>query len=150
MAQHRGRRYHLHHLRPGTTLRDVAVAIMARWVCAQAHQQLEQELGLGHFEGRSWTGLQRHALMACIAFAYLQHFHLGAIRGRGRKADAAPDRRGAAAAEPAHRAARRHRPAVRAPRRAGPMSVLRARVRGGLILCLLNLLILLIAVLPRD
>ena len=31
--------------------------------CEQAHQQLKEELGLDHFEGRSWTGLHRHALM---------------------------------------------------------------------------------------
>ena len=53
-------------------LSNLAAAIKARWVCEQAHQQLKQELGLGHFEGRSWTGLHRHALMICIACAYLQ------------------------------------------------------------------------------
>jgi len=37
--------------------------IKARWVCEQAHQQFKEELGLDHFEGRSWTGLHRHALM---------------------------------------------------------------------------------------
>ena len=45
----------------------------------------EMELGLGHFEGRSWTGLHRHALMTCIAFAYLQHLRLEAIRRRGKR-----------------------------------------------------------------
>ena len=39
----------------------------------------------GDFEGRSWTGLHRHALMTCIAFAYLQHRRLKAA-GRGKKA----------------------------------------------------------------
>ena len=34
----------------------LAAAIKARWVCEQAHQQLKEELGLDHFEGRSWTG----------------------------------------------------------------------------------------------
>ena len=41
-----------------------------------ADQQLKQELGPGHFEGRSWTGLHRRALMSCIAFACLQHHRL--------------------------------------------------------------------------
>ena len=45
------RKYYLSNLPPGTALRDLAAAIKARWVCEQAHQQLKQELGLGHFEG---------------------------------------------------------------------------------------------------
>lgn len=64
-------KYHLSNLPADTPLRLLAATIKARWVCEQAHQQLKQELGLGHFEGRSWTGLHRHALMSCIACAYL-------------------------------------------------------------------------------
>ena len=41
----------------------LAATIKARWICEQAHQQLKEELGLDHFEGRSWQGLHRHALM---------------------------------------------------------------------------------------
>ncbi len=78
------RKYYLSNLPPGTSLRRLAVSIKARWVCEQAHQQLKQELGLGAFEGRSWTGLHRHALMSCIAFAYLQHLRLRAA-ARGKK-----------------------------------------------------------------
>ena len=36
------------------------------------YQQLKEELGLDHFEGRSWTGLHGHALMTTIARAWLQ------------------------------------------------------------------------------
>jgi SRSO17 transposase len=122
------RKYYLSNLPAGTPRRELAAAIKARWVCEQAHQQLKQELGLGHFEGRSWTGLHRHALMTCIAFAYLQHLRLQAIRRRGEKAGAAAGRRTAPAAEPARRAPRHHRPAVRPLRRAGPMSALPAPV----------------------
>jgi len=39
----------------------------------QAHQQLKEELGLDHFEKRSWHALHRHALMTVIAYAFLQH-----------------------------------------------------------------------------
>jgi DDE family transposase len=118
------RKYHLSNLPPETPLRDLAAAIKARWVCEQAHRQLKQELGLGHFEGRSWTGLHRHALMACIAFAYLQHLRFKAVHRRGKKAQAAHGRWTAAAAEPARRAPRRHGKALRAARRTGPMSAL--------------------------
>ena len=77
------RKYYLSNLPPRTSLRALAAAIKARWVCEQAHQQLKQELGLGHFEGRSWTGLYRHALMTCIAFAWLQHIRLAGHRSTG-------------------------------------------------------------------
>jgi hypothetical protein len=59
----------------------VGPTIKARWVCEQAHQQLKEELGLDHFEGRSWRGLHRHALMAMIAYAFLQHLRLAAASG---------------------------------------------------------------------
>jgi len=37
---------------------------------------LKEELGLDHFEGRSWQGLHRHALMTMIAYAFLQYSRL--------------------------------------------------------------------------
>ena len=122
------RKYHLSNLPADTPRRALAAAIKSRWACEQAHQQLKQELGLGHFEGRSWTGLHRHALMTCIAFAYLQNLRLRAVRRRGGKAEAAAGRRTATAAEPARRPPRHHRPAVRPLRRPGPMSALPALV----------------------
>ena len=58
--------------------------VKARWICEQAHQQLKEELGLDHFEGRSWIGLHRHALMTMIAYAFLQTRRLKAA-GRKKK-----------------------------------------------------------------
>lgn len=55
------RKYYVSNLPPDTPLRQLAATIKARWVCEQAHQQLKEELGLDHFEGRSWPGLHRHA-----------------------------------------------------------------------------------------
>ena len=62
-------------------LRTLAAAIKTRWVCEQAHQQLKEEFGLDHFEGRSWHDLHRHALMTMIAYAYLQSSRLAEERG---------------------------------------------------------------------
>jgi SRSO17 transposase len=56
----------------GASLRRLAGAVKARWICEQAHQQLKEVLGPDHFEGRSWTGLHRHAPMTMIAYAFLQ------------------------------------------------------------------------------
>ncbi|MGT2513851.1 IS701 family transposase [Sphingomonas panni] len=75
VGEHRSngeRKYYLSNLPADAAIKDVAGAIKARWICEQAHQQLKEELGLDHFEGRSWTGLHRHALMTMIAYAFLQ------------------------------------------------------------------------------
>lgn len=53
-----------------------------RLVCEQAHQQLKEELGLDHFQGQSWKGLHRHALMSMIALAFLQSLRLKQAKGR--------------------------------------------------------------------
>src|SRR5512139_3875161 len=74
-------KYYLSNLSADTPLRALAAAIKARWVCEQAHQQLKEELGLDHFEGRSWTGLHRHALMTMLAYAFLQTQRLMAAKG---------------------------------------------------------------------
>ena len=55
------KKYYLANLPAKTDLRTLAATIKARWICEQAHQQLKEELGLDHFEGRSWQGLHRHA-----------------------------------------------------------------------------------------
>ncbi|HEX6103166.1 MAG TPA: IS701 family transposase [Alphaproteobacteria bacterium] len=98
------RKYSLSNLPADTGLKTLAATIKARWVCEQAHQQLKEELGLDHFEGRSWTGLHRHALMTMIAFAFLQHQRLAAAR-RGKKCP-----RATASAEPAGDPSQHHPP----------------------------------------
>ena len=70
------KKYYLANLPATTDLRTLAATIKARWICEQAHQQMKEELGLDHFEGRSWQGLHRHALMTMIAYAFLQHRRL--------------------------------------------------------------------------
>jgi len=77
-------KYYVSNLPADTTLKMLATTIKARWVCEQAHQQLKEELGLDHFEGRSWKGLHRHALMTMIAYAFLQSRRLKAA-GRKKK-----------------------------------------------------------------
>src|SRR5437762_13958044 len=74
------KKFYLANLPAKTDLRTLAATIKARWICEQAHQQLKEELGLDHFEGRSWQGLHRHALMTMIAYAFLQHRRLKTAR----------------------------------------------------------------------
>ena len=97
------KKYYLANLPARTDLRTLAATIKARWVCEQAHQQLKEELGLDHFEGRSWQGLHRHALMTMIAYAFLQHRRLTKA-GREKK-----NQRTTASADLAGRAPRHRR-----------------------------------------
>lgn len=83
------RKYYLSNLPADADLKALASAVKARWACEQAHQQLKEELGLDHLEGRSWAGLHRHALMTMIAFAFLQHQRL-ATAGREKRAEEPP------------------------------------------------------------
>ena len=79
IGEHRAsgeKKYYLANLPAATGLGTLAATIKARWICEQAHQQLKEELGLDHFEGRSWQGLHRHALMTMLALAFLQYRRL--------------------------------------------------------------------------
>jgi SRSO17 transposase len=106
IGEHRSsgeKKYYLANLPVGMNLRQLAAAVKARWICEQAHQQLKEELGLDHFEGRSWHGLHRHALMTMIAYAFLQHRRI-ATAARKKK-----NQRPTATAEFAGRAPRHRR-----------------------------------------
>ena len=102
------RKYYLSNLPADTPLKPLAGAIKARWVCEQAHQQLKEELGLDHFEGRSWTGLHRHALMTMIAFAFLQSRRLSQARREKKKSPARRLSRAFQPYRPGHHRRARH------------------------------------------
>lgn len=126
VGEHRSsgeRKDYLANLPPDTSLKRLAGAIKARWVCEQAHQQMKEELGLDHFEGRSWRGLHRHALMSMIALLFLQSRRL--TEAKREKKDGTPITVGTTATELACRSGRahsglcstapRHMPALQAP-----------------------------------
>ena len=106
VGEHRAsgeRKYYLANLPADTGLKTLAATIKARWVCEQAHQQMKEELGLDHFEGRSWQGLHRHALMSMVAYAYLQNRRLRQVNWEKKSHPRTPS------ADPAGRATRRRR-----------------------------------------
>jgi SRSO17 transposase len=47
-----------------------------RYWIEQGYQQLKEELGLDHHEGRSWIGWHRHVLLVFLAFGYLTQLRL--------------------------------------------------------------------------
>ena len=42
-----------------------------RWIIERDYEELKQELGLGHFEGRGWRGLHHHATLCLAAYGFL-------------------------------------------------------------------------------
>lgn len=57
---------------PETTgLQELVYGAKIRWFVEQNYQQLKDELGLDHFEGRSWTGWYHHVTLTMIAFDFL-------------------------------------------------------------------------------
>src|SRR5438105_14689850 len=108
------KKYYLANLPAKTDLRTLAATIKARWICEQAYQQMKEELGLDHFEGRSWQGLHRHALMTMIAYAFLQRRRLVAA-GRKKKNRRAAPSADAASRAPRHPPTHRSRTAAAMP-----------------------------------
>jgi SRSO17 transposase len=61
----------LSNLPPRTALRDLVHAAKARWVIERDYQELKQEVGLGHYEGRGWRGFHHHASLSIAAYGFL-------------------------------------------------------------------------------
>jgi SRSO17 transposase len=65
------RKYWLSNLPASIPLRQLAALGKQRWIIERDYQELKQELGLGHFEGRGWRGFHHHAMLSIAAYAFL-------------------------------------------------------------------------------
>jgi len=59
-------KYWVSTLPPTTKLKALIKMAKHRWIIERDYEELKQELGLGHFEGRNWLGFHHHATL-CIA-----------------------------------------------------------------------------------
>jgi len=76
---------------PASTSRLAAVRFWhRRWAVEQGYQQMKEELGLDHFEGRSWHGFHRHGTLVMLAYGFLTLERLRALQQQraGRSATA--------------------------------------------------------------
>jgi SRSO17 transposase len=64
-------KYWLSNLPPSTPLRELVQAAKARWVIERDYQELKQEIGPGHYEGRGWRGSHHHASLCIAAYGFL-------------------------------------------------------------------------------
>jgi SRSO17 transposase len=65
-------KYYLCDLPRNWTLKRLVASARGRWRIEQDYQQLKEELGLDHFEGRSWTGWHHHVTMVMLAHLFLR------------------------------------------------------------------------------
>jgi SRSO17 transposase len=52
-------------------LTDLVHLAKHRWIIERDYEELKQELGLGHFEGRNWRGFHHHATLCIAAYGFL-------------------------------------------------------------------------------
>src|SRR5262245_34173333 len=70
---------------PADTSRIRAVRLWrSRWPVELGYQQMKEELGLDHHEGRSWRGFHHHACLVMLAYGFLTLEKHRARRGRPR------------------------------------------------------------------
>jgi SRSO17 transposase len=75
-------RYWLSNLPASTPLKALVASAKARWRIERDYQELKQEFGLDHYEGRGWRGFHHHATLCIAAYGFL----VGArLRGAGQK-----------------------------------------------------------------
>lgn len=65
-------KYYLVNLPPTASLRALVRLAHQRWAIEQQYQELKDEIGLDHFEGRTLPGWERHVVLTAIAYSFLQ------------------------------------------------------------------------------
>jgi len=64
-------KYWLSTLPVKTSLKSLVKIAKHRWIIERDYEELKQELGLGHYEGRSWRGFHHHATLCIAAYGFL-------------------------------------------------------------------------------
>jgi SRSO17 transposase len=64
-------KYWFSNLPASISLRKLVATAKLRWRIERDYEELKQELGLGHFEGRNWRGFHHHATLCIAAYGFL-------------------------------------------------------------------------------
>jgi SRSO17 transposase len=64
-------KYWISTLPSDTKLKALIRMAKHRWIIERDYEELKQELGLGHFEGRNWRGFHHHATLCIAAYGFL-------------------------------------------------------------------------------
>jgi SRSO17 transposase len=74
-------KYYFVHLPATASLRALVTLAHQRWAIEQQYQELKSELGLDHFEGRTYPGWEHHVVLTAVAHAYIQRERMRPQRG---------------------------------------------------------------------
>jgi SRSO17 transposase len=64
-------KYFLSNQPPVMSLRGLVRGAKGRWWVEQSYREMKDELGLDHFEGRSWLGWHHHVVLVMLAYAFV-------------------------------------------------------------------------------
>jgi SRSO17 transposase len=64
-------KYWLSTLPATTSMQSLVKMAKHRWIVERDYEELKQELGLGHYEGRGWRGFHHHATLCIAAYGFL-------------------------------------------------------------------------------
>ena len=117
-------KYWISTLPANTTLKPLVKIAKHRWIIERDYEELKQELGLGHFEGRGWRGFHHHATLCIAAYGFLvaERNRFSPSARAGHLGFAPPNRHKASA-----RAARRVRPERHNPHSIATLRIILAR-----------------------
>src|SRR5205814_6746574 len=73
-------KYWLSNLPASISVRKLVATAKLRWRIERDYEELKQELGLGHFEGRNWRGFHHHASLCIAAYGFLVVERLAGIK----------------------------------------------------------------------
>jgi SRSO17 transposase len=65
-------KYYLLHLPATAAIVDLVALARSRWPIEQQYRELKDDLGLDHFEGRTYPGWTHHVVLTAVAFTFLQ------------------------------------------------------------------------------
>jgi hypothetical protein len=71
-------KYWLSNLPETTAFKELVRLAKLRWRIERDYQELKQELGLGHYEGRNWRGFHHHASLCIAAYAFIMSCRIAA------------------------------------------------------------------------
>ena len=78
-------KYFLSTLPADTPINELVGVVHQRWRIKRDYQDLKQDFGLGHYEGRGWRGFHHHAALSIAAYAFLMAERLVADKPVGGK-----------------------------------------------------------------